>query len=39
MNHPFFTDADKEVSHEYQFNYKLKITKESLQQTIVFIAE
>ncbi|TQS75600.1 alpha/beta hydrolase [Ornithinibacillus gellani] len=33
----FFKDLDKEISHEYQFNYQLTEAKESLKQTIHFI--
>src|SRR5699024_7397188 len=33
----FFTESDKEIVHEYQFDYELDEAKESLQQTIMFI--
>lgn len=33
----FFNDVEKEIVHEYQFNYELDEAKESLQQTIDFI--
>ena len=35
----FFKEIDKEIPHEYQFNYTLQEAKESLQQTIDFIDE
>ncbi|MEK4423644.1 alpha/beta hydrolase [Solibacillus sp. FSL K6-1523] len=35
----FFNEAEKEIVHEYQFNYELEEAKESLQQTIDFIDE
>lgn len=35
----FFNDVEKEIPHEYQFNYKLEEAKDSLQQTIDFINE
>lgn len=35
----FFDKVDKEIVHEYQFDYELDEAKESLQQTINFIEE
>lgn len=35
----FFQDTDKEIAHEYQFNYEMSEAKESLMQTIDFINE
>ena len=33
----FFNEVEKEIPHEYQFNYELDEAKESLRQTIDFI--
>jgi acetyl esterase len=35
----FFKDSAKEVTHEYQFNYKTKEAQECLQQTTAAISE
>lgn len=35
----FFDKVDKEIPHEYQFNYQLDEAKESLQETIDFIQQ
>lgn len=35
----FYQDTDKEITHEYQFNYEMEEARESLRQTIDFIHE
>lgn len=35
----FFQDSDKEITHEYQFNYEMEEAKKALDETINFIYE
>lgn len=35
----FYEDTDKEITHEYQFNYEMEEAREALKQTIDFIDE